>query len=436
MLAFAGRSNVGKSSLINALTNRNGLARTSSTPGRTQELIFFAAEGPVTLVDMPGYGYAAAPKAKVAAWTDLIHAYLKGRANLLRVYVLVDARRGLGPADDPVLTSLDETAVSYQVVLTKCDAVKPQALVECEAAARAALAKHPAAFPEVLATAADTGAGIPELRAAIARLVAERRGVSAGIRPPTSPHVAGRQGPRVGAVDRKLAGDPIGERPQPGIEAGRCRSRPGVGSVEVRIERRAGEREAGARGQEIARCFEPARLEDGAIALVRGGEAEKREGRGLFHSRQRRRHREAIDPADAACGRSAMSDGRLRTGDLVGRQATRARQAIFDDLLQGVVGRLGIADIGRRSAVDEGARIEAGTIVHRLAAAIAGRAAGENRRERGDGIGVRRAAAEHRCLRGREPRFLREHRDVPLTESEMAEKVDEHVLAAARKDAH
>jgi GTP-binding protein len=174
-LAFAGRSNVGKSSLINALTNRNGLARTSNTPGRTQELIFFSADDPVTLVDMPGYGYAAAPKTKVAAWTDLIHAYLKGRANLLRVYVLVDARRGLGAADDPVLASLDETAVSYQVVLTKSDAVKPRALAECEAAARAALAKHPAAFPEVLATSADTGAGIPELRAAIARLVAERR---------------------------------------------------------------------------------------------------------------------------------------------------------------------------------------------------------------------------------------------------------------------
>jgi GTP-binding protein len=174
-LAFAGRSNVGKSSLINALTNRNGLARTSSTPGRTQELIFFSADDPVTLVDMPGYGYAAAPKAKVAAWTDLIHAYLKGRANLLRVYVLVDARRGLGATDDPVLASLDEAAVSYQVVLTKSDAVKPQALTDCEAAARAALGKHPAAFPEVLTTAADTGTGIPELRAAIARLVAERR---------------------------------------------------------------------------------------------------------------------------------------------------------------------------------------------------------------------------------------------------------------------
>jgi GTP-binding protein len=173
--AFAGRSNVGKSSLINALTNRKGLARTSNTPGRTQELIFFSADEDVALVDMPGYGYAAAPKAKVEAWTSLIHAYLKGRANLMRVYVLVDARRGLGATDDPLLTSLDETAVSYQIVLTKADEVKPQALTDCAAATRDALAKHPAAFPDVLATSADTGAGIPELRAAIARLIAERR---------------------------------------------------------------------------------------------------------------------------------------------------------------------------------------------------------------------------------------------------------------------
>jgi len=173
--AFAGRSNVGKSSLINALTNRNGLARTSNTPGRTQELIFFSADDRVTLVDMPGYGYAAAPKAKVAAWTDLIHTYLKGRANLLRVYLLVDARRGLGATDDPLLASLDEAAVSYQIVLTKCDEVKPPALAACETATRDALAKHPAAFPEVLVTSAGTGAGIPELRAALARLIAEQR---------------------------------------------------------------------------------------------------------------------------------------------------------------------------------------------------------------------------------------------------------------------
>ena len=172
-IAFVGRSNVGKSSLINALTNRNGLARTSHTPGRTQELVFFAADDRVTLVDMPGYGYAAAPKAKVAAWTALIHTYLKGRANLKRVYVLVDARRGLTAADDEVLETLDATAVSYQIVLTKADEVKPAEAAACLDTTRAALARHPAAFPDVLVTSAHDGAGIPELRAAIARLLAE-----------------------------------------------------------------------------------------------------------------------------------------------------------------------------------------------------------------------------------------------------------------------
>ena len=175
-IAFVGRSNVGKSSLINALTNRNGLARTSHTPGRTQELIFFAADDRVTLVDMPGYGYAAAPKPKVAAWTALIHAYLKGRANLKRVYVLVDARRGLTPADSEVLETLDAAAVSYQIVLTKADEVKPAELDACLTATTAALTRHPAAFPEALAVSAHGGAGIPELRAAIARLLAEQRG--------------------------------------------------------------------------------------------------------------------------------------------------------------------------------------------------------------------------------------------------------------------
>src|SRR5262249_7774075 len=124
-VAFVGRSNVGKSSLINALTNRSGLARTSHTPGRTQDVIFFAADDRITLVDMPGYGYAAAPKTKVAAWTTLIHAYLRGRANLKRVYVLVDARRGQMEGDDQVLKTLDGAAVSYQIVLTKADEVKP-----------------------------------------------------------------------------------------------------------------------------------------------------------------------------------------------------------------------------------------------------------------------------------------------------------------------
>ncbi len=173
-IAFAGRSNVGKSSLINALTGRNALARTSHTPGRTQELIFFAGPVALTLVDMPGYGYAAVSKAKVKAWTALIHAFLAGRANLARVYLLIDARHGLKPVDDDVLRTLDKAAVNYQVVLTKADQVPAGALADRVAAISAALAKHPAAFPQVLVTSSRNGAGMPELRAAIARLCAER----------------------------------------------------------------------------------------------------------------------------------------------------------------------------------------------------------------------------------------------------------------------
>ena len=176
-IAFAGRSNVGKSSLINALTGRNALARTSNTPGRTQELIFF--EGPekagFRLVDMPGYGYASAPKARVASWTALIHKYLQGRSTLARVYLLIDARHGLKEVDLDVLKTLDKSAVSYQLLLTKADQVKPAELETCTAATTAALARHPAAFPEVLTTSSRTGAGMPELRAAMVRLLGERR---------------------------------------------------------------------------------------------------------------------------------------------------------------------------------------------------------------------------------------------------------------------
>jgi GTP-binding protein len=175
-VAFAGRSNVGKSSLINALTGRTALARTSHTPGRTQELIFF--EGPkdagFRLVDMPGYGYASAPKAKVASWTELIHKFLQGRGTLARVYVLIDSRHGMKDVDLDVLKTLDRAAVSYQVVLTKSDQVKPAELEARTAEIATALAKHPAAFPELVVTSSRTGAGMPELRAAMIRLLEER----------------------------------------------------------------------------------------------------------------------------------------------------------------------------------------------------------------------------------------------------------------------
>ena len=177
-IAFAGRSNVGKSSVINALTGRRSLARTSHTPGRTQELIFFAATGAAAgkllLVDLPGYGYAAAAKHKITAWTRLIHDYLRGRATLARVYLLVDARHGLKSADDEILATLDQAAVSNQIVLTKCDGVTAAQLAEHMGAVQSALARRPAAYPAVIATSAKAGTGIEELRAAVARLLHER----------------------------------------------------------------------------------------------------------------------------------------------------------------------------------------------------------------------------------------------------------------------
>ncbi|HML07741.1 MAG TPA: ribosome biogenesis GTP-binding protein YihA/YsxC [Xanthobacteraceae bacterium] len=173
-IAFAGRSNVGKSSLINALTGRRALARTSNRPGRTQELVFFGGPGRLVLVDLPGYGYAAAAKSKVAAWTRLIHDYLRGRTTLARVYVLIDARHGLKDIDNAVLDVLGEAAVSYQIVLSKCDQASEAELAERCEGVQAAIRRRPAAFSDLIATSARSGAGIAQLRAAIARLLAER----------------------------------------------------------------------------------------------------------------------------------------------------------------------------------------------------------------------------------------------------------------------
>jgi len=181
-VAFAGRSNVGKSSLINALTGRSALARTSHTPGRTQELIFFErGDKPslqlpaLRLVDMPGYGYASAPKTKVAAWTALIHSFLQGRSTLARVYVLIDARHGLKDVDHDVFKTLYKSAVSYQLVFTKMDQVKRAELDARMAETAAVLAKHPAAFPEILGTSSKSVDGVAELRAAMVRLLRERQ---------------------------------------------------------------------------------------------------------------------------------------------------------------------------------------------------------------------------------------------------------------------
>ncbi|WP_281010179.1 ribosome biogenesis GTP-binding protein YihA/YsxC [Oharaeibacter diazotrophicus] len=172
-VAFAGRSNVGKSSLINALTGQGGLARTSNTPGRTQELNLFKPErdSGVFLVDMPGYGYAEAPKEKVDVWNRLIRDYLRGRPNLRRVFVLIDGRHGLKKNDEEVLDLLDKAAVSYQVVLTKADKLKPGGIAKLAAETLERIRKRPAAHPEVLTTSSEKGAGIDELRAAIAALI-------------------------------------------------------------------------------------------------------------------------------------------------------------------------------------------------------------------------------------------------------------------------
>ena len=168
-IAFAGRSNVGKSSLLNALTNRKGLARTSNTPGRTQELNFFDVGQPpqIRLVDMPGYGFAEAPKDLVKRWRFLVNDFLRGRAVLRRAFVLVDSRHGLKPVDVEIMEMLDGAAVNYQLVMTKADKVKPTELEKTLETVKVGAAKHAAAHPELLTTSSETGAGIAELRTAI-----------------------------------------------------------------------------------------------------------------------------------------------------------------------------------------------------------------------------------------------------------------------------
>ncbi len=170
-VAFAGRSNVGKSSLLNALVGQKALARTSNTPGRTREVNYFLLDERMYLVDLPGYGYARASKKEVAGWNRLIQDYLKGRASLRRVFLLIDARHGLKSSDEPTLALMDQAAVSYQVVLTKADKVKASELEKTIARVSGALAKHPAAYPGLIVTSSRKGVGLSDLRAAILTLL-------------------------------------------------------------------------------------------------------------------------------------------------------------------------------------------------------------------------------------------------------------------------
>ncbi|MEM7669649.1 MAG: ribosome biogenesis GTP-binding protein YihA/YsxC, partial [Pseudomonadota bacterium] len=170
-VCFAGRSNVGKSTLINALTGRKGLARASNTPGRTQELNYFALADRGYLVDLPGYGFAQAPLAKVERWQALLKSYLAGRVTLARAFVLIDGRHGVKPVDHEIMDLLDQAAVGFQVVLTKIDKPKSTALVQTISAIEADLSRHPTAFPEILTTSSEKGTGIAALRAVIDQLL-------------------------------------------------------------------------------------------------------------------------------------------------------------------------------------------------------------------------------------------------------------------------
>ncbi|MGP9790795.1 ribosome biogenesis GTP-binding protein YihA/YsxC [Roseinatronobacter sp. NSM] len=169
-VCFAGRSNVGKSSLINALTGRKAIARTSNTPGRTQEINYFTVADSHYLVDLPGYGFAKAPLPIVERWQRLLKAYLSGRATLRRAFLLIDMRHGVKPVDAEIMKLLNSSAVTFQVVLTKADKLSRAAQDDILAQVRAALAKHPAAYPEIVVTSSETGDGIPTLRAIIAGL--------------------------------------------------------------------------------------------------------------------------------------------------------------------------------------------------------------------------------------------------------------------------
>lgn len=167
-ICFAGRSNVGKSSLVNALTGRRMLARTSQTPGRTRQLIFFALANRLQIVDLPGYGYAAAPKADIEAWTGLTRKFLAGRPSLQRVFLLIDSRRGVGRADEDIMGLLDEAAVSWAVVLTKSDKLKPAQIDKIVKDSSVTISRHVAAYPEIFTTSSETKDGIEYLRAHIA----------------------------------------------------------------------------------------------------------------------------------------------------------------------------------------------------------------------------------------------------------------------------